>query len=153
MLLVAWGCSSAPKVELPSPESGRFLSLEEQRRLSDEQIDAYCAMLNDYLAALRSDVELATHMTDSLATVLDSLNSAHSEANREARVLERELRQLKQERTRQTSYVTQEGDTLMKLSGLFYGTAADWRKIYDANRDQIDDPGRELKAGIKLTIP
>jgi nucleoid-associated protein YgaU len=68
-------------------------------------------------------------------------------------MLERDLRLLKQERRRQSTYVTRAGDTLMKLSGLFYGTAADWRKIYEANREKIEDPGQELEAGIKLTIP
>ncbi len=160
--LVAWvlvgglgaGCQkTAPRAELPSPESGQFLTLEQQRQLSAEQIETYCRMLDDYLAALRSDVVLAQRIGDSLAVVLDSLNNAHSEANREARVLERELREMKQQRRTASTYVTRAGDTLMKLSGLFYGTAADWRKIYEANRDKIEDPGVELPAGITLTIP
>jgi nucleoid-associated protein YgaU len=147
------GCSSAPDVALPSPATGEFLSLEQQRRLSSQQVDAYCRMLDDYRAELRADVELAQSLTDSLSTVLDSLNDAHGQANRDARMLERELRLLQQERREQTTYITREGDTLMKLSGLFYGTAADWRKIYEANRDKIEDPGQELEAGLKLTIP
>jgi nucleoid-associated protein YgaU len=150
---VGTGCQKPPHVELPSPESGQFLTLEQQRQLSTEQVEAYCQMLDDYLAALRSDVVLAQKIGDSLAVVLDSLNNAHSEANREARVLERDLRDMKQQRSTASTYVTREGDTLMKLSGLFYGTAADWRKIHEANRDKIEDPGVELPAGITLTIP
>jgi len=148
------GCQkTAPRAELPSPETGQFLTPEQQRQLGAEQIEAYCRMLDDYLAALRSDVVLAQRIGDSLTVVLDSLNTAHSEANREARVLERELREMKQQRRTASTYETRAGDTLMKLSGLFYGTAADWRKIYDANRDKIEDPGAELPAGITLTIP
>ncbi len=147
------GCGTAPRAELPSPETGQFLTLEQQRQLSPGQIETYCRMLDDYLTALRDDVTLAVRINDSLNVVLDSLNTAHGEANREARLLERELKQMKQERRTASTYVTQEGDTLMKLSGLFYGTAADWRKIYEANRDKIEDPGVELKAGITLTIP
>ncbi len=147
------GCGTARPGELPSPETGQFLTLEQQRQLSQAQVEAYCRMLDDHLTALRDDVALAARIDDSLNVVLDSLNTAHAEANREARVLERSLRELKQGRSTASTYVTQEGDTLMRLSGLFYGTAADWRKIYDANRDKIEDPGVELKAGITLTIP
>jgi len=150
---VGTGCGTAPRAELPSPETGQFLTVEQQRRLSREQVETYCRMLDDYLTALRADVDLAKRVDDSLNVALDSLNDAQSQANREARVLERELREMKQGRQAATTYVTQGGDTLMKLSGLFYGTAADWRKIYEANRDKIEDPGVELKAGITLTIP
>lgn len=147
------GCQTAPPAELPSPETGQFLTLDQQRVLSQEQVEAYCRMLDEYLTAMRSDTELAKGIDDSLAVVLDSLTNVQSEVNRESRLLERELREMKQARRAATTYVTQDGDTLMKLSGLFYGTAADWRKIYDANRDKIEDPGVELKAGITLTIP
>ena len=41
----------------------------------------------------------------------------------------------------------------MKIANLFYGTAADWRKIYDENRDLIADPRGELAPGLTLHIP
>ena len=147
------GCGTVPPVELPSPETGQFLTLEQQRQLSPGQVEDYCRMLDDYLTTLRDDVALAGKINDSLNVVLDSLNAAHGEANRQARLLERELKEMKQKRHVASTYVTQDGDTLMKLSGLFYGTAADWRKIYEANRGKIEDPGVELKAGTTLTIP
>lgn len=151
--VLASGCGSPPPVELPHPDTGRFLTLEEQRLLSKEQIDEYCLMLNDHLAQIHGDIELAYVLVDSLTAVNDSLSAEHSRINRETRLLERELKKLKSVRAAGTEYLTKEGDTLMKIANLFYGTAADWRKIYDENRDQIADPRGELAPGLKLHIP
>jgi nucleoid-associated protein YgaU len=148
------GCGGArPPVELPSPSSGRFLSLDEQRALSRGQLTQYCGMLDDYLDSLRIDIELARHMADSLGTLSDSLNGAHSELNLELQRLQGQVGRLKSMRKGPTQYVVQDGDTLMKLATLFYGTSSEWRKIYNANREQISDPAAPLPAGLKLTIP
>lgn len=50
------------------------------------------------------------------------------------------------------SYIVQSGDNLAKISERFYGSAAQWKKIWEANRDIISDPD-VLKVGIKLYIP
>lgn len=154
ILVTGCGGSRGPRpAEIPTPDSGKFLTLEEQRMLSRSELEAYCASLNGYLEELRADVRLAQRMTDSLDVVLDSLNTAHGETNRRSRQLERELRQLKSGRQGTTDYLTREGDTLMKLSSLFYGTAANWRKIYDANKERIEDPAQPLRPGLRLRIP
>lgn len=156
LILTLGGCQSggAPHPEvIPDPETGEFLTLEQQWALSSEEIDAYCGQLNAYLEQLREDIRFARHLSDSLGTVLDSLNNAHSETNKQTRLLEQELRQLKSARQGSTEYVTREGDTLMKLATLFYGSAANWRKIYDANRDKIDEPTTALKPNLRLAIP
>jgi nucleoid-associated protein YgaU len=49
-------------------------------------------------------------------------------------------------------YVVQKGDTLSKIAKQFYGNTTDWRRIYQANRDQIKDPDM-IQPGWKLTIP
>jgi LysM repeat protein len=50
------------------------------------------------------------------------------------------------------TYVVRDGDTLASISRRFYKTSARWKKIRDANRSVVDDPGK-LKAGQTLTIP
>lgn len=50
------------------------------------------------------------------------------------------------------TYVVREGDTLASISRRFYKSSGKWKKIRDANRSIIDDPGK-LKAGQTLTIP
>lgn len=160
ILVVVWavlggfaGCSQGPKVELPDPTTGEFLSLEEQRALSASQLSEYCRMLNDHLASLRSDIELAYALKDSLDQRYEEQNAQHAELNTATRVLERELKNRKLARESDTAYVTQDGDTLMKLASLFYGSAAEWRKIYDVNSDLIEDPGEVLPTGLRLRIP
>jgi nucleoid-associated protein YgaU len=153
ILLLAAGCGSAPHVELPPPESGEFLTLEQQRALSSGQLEEYCGMLNAYLDELRSDVTLARALQDSLDAVLDSLTVESGRASREVRQLERELQQTKLARDSATTYVTKAGDTLTSLATLFYGSTANWRKIYNANLERVEDPQAPLKPGLRLTIP
>ncbi len=147
------GCSQGPKVELPDPVTGEFLSLEDQRALNSSQLSTYCQMLNDHLASLRSDIELAYALKDSLDQRYEDQNGQHAELNTATRTLERKLKNRKLARETDTAYVTQSGDTLMKLASLFYGSAAEWRKIYDVNSDLIEDPGEVLPTGLRLRIP
>ena len=50
------------------------------------------------------------------------------------------------------TYVVKEGDTLASISRKFYKSSGNWKKIRNANRSSIDDPGK-LKPGQTLTIP
>lgn len=50
------------------------------------------------------------------------------------------------------SYTVQKGDTLSKISKDLYGDANKYRKIYDANRDQLSDPDK-IQPGQVLRIP
>jgi nucleoid-associated protein YgaU len=50
------------------------------------------------------------------------------------------------------TYVVKKGDSLSKIAKEIYGHANEWRKIYDANRDQIEDPDL-IQPGQKLKIP
>lgn len=38
------------------------------------------------------------------------------------------------------SYTVVKGDSLSKIAKRFYGDAQQWRKIYEANQDQIKNP-------------
>lgn len=50
------------------------------------------------------------------------------------------------------SYTVESGDNLSKISKQFYGNANRWREIFEANRDQLDDPDR-IQPGQVLKIP
>lgn len=52
----------------------------------------------------------------------------------------------------QTTYTVVKGDNLSKIAKHFYGKATAWPKIFEANRDQLDDPDR-IKPGQVLKIP
>jgi nucleoid-associated protein YgaU len=47
----------------------------------------------------------------------------------------------------------QSGDTLLSVAEQFYGDTAQWRRIYDANKDVIGSDPDKLKIGMKLKIP
>lgn len=50
------------------------------------------------------------------------------------------------------TYVVEKGDSLSRIAQRFYGNAQDWRRIFDANRDQIPDPDL-IHPGQELRIP
>ena len=52
----------------------------------------------------------------------------------------------------QRDYTIQPGDSLSKIARKYYGNAADWQKIYQANKDKIKDPNM-IYPGQKIIIP
>ncbi len=55
-------------------------------------------------------------------------------------------------RTNPDIYVVQKNDTLIKISEKLYGNKLDWKKLYEENRDLLDDPNT-LVPGTELRIP
>lgn len=51
-----------------------------------------------------------------------------------------------------TTYTVVAGDNLSKIAKHFYGNANAWKRIFDANRDQLTDPDR-IQPGQMLKIP
>ena len=54
--------------------------------------------------------------------------------------------------TARTTYTVRKGDSLSRIAKEIYGDANGWRKIFEANRDQIEDPDM-IEPGQKLKIP
>jgi nucleoid-associated protein YgaU len=52
----------------------------------------------------------------------------------------------------QRSYTVKSGDTLSKIAKEFYGDANAYHRIFDANRDKLNDPNR-IDVGQVLNIP
>lgn len=50
------------------------------------------------------------------------------------------------------TYLVVKGDSLSTIASGQYGDAQKWRRIYEANRDLIDDPNL-IYAGQQLRIP
>jgi nucleoid-associated protein YgaU len=50
------------------------------------------------------------------------------------------------------TYTVRKGDSLSKIAEREYGDAHHWRRIFEANRDQIDDPDL-IHPGQNLMIP
>ena len=49
-------------------------------------------------------------------------------------------------------YEVKRGDTLSKIAGEFYGDPSLYPKIFEANRDTLNDPDK-IQVGQKLRIP
>jgi len=52
----------------------------------------------------------------------------------------------------QRRYTVQAGDTLSDIAQRHFGRASAWHAIFDANRDQIDDPDL-IRPGQVLRLP
>lgn len=50
------------------------------------------------------------------------------------------------------TYQVKAGDTLSAIAQQFYGKASEYRKIFEANRDKLNDPDH-IRAGQELVIP
>ena len=50
------------------------------------------------------------------------------------------------------TYEVVSGDSLSKIAKREYGNASEWPRIYEANRDILDDPNK-IRPGQKLKIP
>lgn len=50
------------------------------------------------------------------------------------------------------SYTVKSGDTLSGIAKREYGDAGQWKRIFEANRDKIDNPDL-IHPGQELTIP
>lgn len=50
------------------------------------------------------------------------------------------------------TYVVREGDSLSLIAKRHYGDAGEWKKIYEANKDQIKDPDL-IHPGQTLRLP
>ncbi len=50
------------------------------------------------------------------------------------------------------TYEIQSGDTLSAIAQRHYGNANEWPKIYEANRNVIEDPDK-IYPGQKITLP
>lgn len=53
----------------------------------------------------------------------------------------------------QDTYTVQGGDSLSKIAKKLYGNAADWKKIYEANKATIGNNPDLIKPGQKFVIP
>ena len=50
------------------------------------------------------------------------------------------------------TYTVRPGDSLSKIAKDFYGNPNDYMRIFEANKDRLNDPD-EIKAGQELVIP
>jgi nucleoid-associated protein YgaU len=52
----------------------------------------------------------------------------------------------------QKFHIVREGETLSRISSLYYGSGGKWQRILESNRNTITDANK-IKPGMKLIIP
>ena len=52
-----------------------------------------------------------------------------------------------------STYTVKSGDSLWKIAKQLYGSGADWKKIYEANKDVIGSNPNLIYPGQTFTIP
>jgi LysM repeat protein len=57
-----------------------------------------------------------------------------------------------QSRSGGQTYTVKPGDSLSKIAQQFYGKASEYNKIFEANRDKLNDPNK-IQPGQELVIP
>ncbi|MFC3552268.1 LysM peptidoglycan-binding domain-containing protein [Lysobacter cavernae] len=57
-----------------------------------------------------------------------------------------------EEKVGEQTYTVAKGDTLSHIAKQFYGKSSKWNAIFDANRDQLDNPDK-IQPGQVLKIP
>lgn len=50
-------------------------------------------------------------------------------------------------------YLVESGDTLTGIAARFYGRASAWTLIRDANLEKLGEDGKNLRSGMKITLP
>lgn len=50
------------------------------------------------------------------------------------------------------TYTVQRGDTLSEIAQKFYGKSSEYKRVFEANRDQLSDPDK-IRVGQVLKIP
>ena len=165
--VVGAGCGK-PVLRVADASLGDYYSEKEYRKLSKDQREEYCGELADQretylgqvadaeeaLAAIRlragsrgAEVEslraLAARLEDSLASARTGKGGQPAGG-----------KSVGTPAPRTGSYVVRSGDSLWRISGRadVLGRSAEWQRLYEANRDRIQDPDR-IYPGQEIEIP
>jgi nucleoid-associated protein YgaU len=130
--------------------------------IEEEQVSVKNLHLQDdklFIKGVAPSVEAANKVWDEIKRVNPSANDISADfpvdtsmkVQRPAQQPQRETEK-EQPTSNVRMYTVKSGDTLSKISKQFYGSASDYMKIFDANRDKLTDPDK-IKVGEELKIP
>jgi len=100
--------------------------------------------------AARAAAQVEAKMAESLR-IVEQRQSLRAERE-ELKQMRTETRAASRRARVSKTYTVQSGDTLSAIAEAHYGDASRWPEIFEANRDQIDDPNL-IRVGQELRIP
>ena len=145
--------------------NGELLAQKEARARAEQAAEAVKAQLTVVLAqgagpaplSLAAARESTAHSTAALQ--LNRSPSGELTATAELRADTERLRRAaagtpteNPPKSKPTTYIIQNGDTLEKIALKHYGIADQWRAIYDANQTLLAD-GQPLRIGMEIRLP
>ncbi|MGQ0722171.1 MAG: LysM peptidoglycan-binding domain-containing protein [Candidatus Eiseniibacteriota bacterium] len=152
-------CSSSPP---PPPsydiEEGRYLTAEEYAKLSRDEATTYCEQLAAEIDIQKDNAAVASEEVASTQPQIGEVEARLAEAKAATAALSPEIeeleRRLRPSKDRPESYTVRQDDWLWKIarSSVVYGDEKGWSRIFEANRDKIEDPNL-IHPGMVLTIP
>jgi nucleoid-associated protein YgaU len=165
------GCGK-PVLRVADASLGDYYSEKEYKKLSREQREEYCGELAEQHELYREQVDDAKEAL-AAAQLKAGTGKAEAESLRALAASLEERLAAERERKGATpksgtgagakggaaasspgSYIVKKGDSLWRISGRAdaLGRPAEWRRIYEANRDRISDPDR-IYPGQEIEIP
>ena len=149
-ILVAAGCRTATKVtEVPRVD----LDLAGGNRGYLIGTPPETAALKTTRTMVQTDVEIPTFYKPTQGAAPTS-SEALAQPEPEPAMTEAPAGGEQKAAARYDTYVVQKGDSLSTIAAKpeIYGHGSRWRRIFDANRDQLKSPDR-VQAGMTLKIP
>jgi nucleoid-associated protein YgaU len=124
--------------------------------IEEEQVSVKNLHLQDgklFIKAVAPSMDAANKVWDAIKRVNPSADdiTADFPVDTSMKVQER-AEPKREERPQVRLYTVKSGDTLSKISKEFYGSANEYMKIFDANKDQLSDPDK-IRVGQELKIP
>ena len=119
------------------------------------------AKVNDEVVTLTGrapDIETKSRIMAAFNEAVETKNTInqiaidHADASRRGRGFRNDAPVGTTSATEQRMHDVVSGDTLSALAKKYYGDASKYNSIFDANRDQLNDPDK-IKVGQKLKIP
>jgi len=161
----AAGCSK-PVLRVADASLGDYYSEKEFSRLSREQRDDYCnelamqdSLYQDEIRESEASLAEAKARRAALGGEVDSLLAEAGRHEQNIRTLlaargGTEARPRPASGEGSSRWSVRPGDSLWRISSReeVYGNGAEWRRIYESNRDALRDPDR-IFPGQELSIP
>jgi nucleoid-associated protein YgaU len=123
--------------------------------IQDQQVSVKNLHLQDnklFIKGVAPSLDAANKVWDEIKRVNPAADDITADFPVDTSLQQQQPQAQQQQQPQAKIYRVQPGDTLSKISKQFYGSANDYMKIFDANRDKLSNPDK-IQVGQELKIP